>query len=191
MKKRYLPDWVWLAFTHVLVAMLAALVTLVLFVPKQGGVTAAGGASGKLQELEQVIQKYFIGEVDSVVLEDAAADAMVTATGDRWSYYISASQMQAYTENKENSYVGIGVTIQVREDNTGFEVIKVEPSGSAKEAGILPGDVITQVNGQDVVALGTDGTSKLIRGDIGTTVDVTVLRDGLTYRFDEVPDTDN
>ena len=82
------------------------------------------------------------------------------------------------TEKKsmKNIYIGIGVTIQVREDEKGFDVVKVEANSPAEAAGILAGDIITAVEGQAVAPLGTSGVSDLIRGKEGTNVAVTVLR---------------
>lgn len=137
----------------------------------------------KLDQLEMLILNYYIADADQTVMEDAAADAMVNALGDRWSYYIPASQYAAHQEQMNNAYVGIGVTISVREDKAGFDVEQVEAEGSAKEAGILPGDIITHVEGQSAAELGTTGAKNLIRGEEGTPVSITVLRDGETLNF--------
>lgn len=134
----------------------------------------------KLDELRKLIEERFIGETDRVALDDAAATAMVSATGDRWSYYIPASQYAANQENMENSYVGIGITITQRKDGTGLDVNQVEPAGGAKEAGILPGDIVTAVEGQKIADLGMDGVRNLIRGEEGTSVSITILRNGQT-----------
>lgn len=139
---------------------------------------------GKLHQLQNLLQTRFIGEVDTGAMEDAAAHAMVASLGDRWSYYISAENYESYEESKNNAYVGIGVTIQVREDETGFDVIKVEPGGPAQTGGILPGDIITEVEGQQAFPLGTEGARDLIRGKAGTSVSVCVLRSGEKHTFD-------
>ena len=131
----------------------------------------------KLEELQAVIEECFIGEADPVAMGDAAADAMVDSLGDRWSYYIPASRYNAYKEQMNNAYVGIGITITAREDNLGLNITEVNPGGSAAEAGIRPGDILSAVNGQRTAELGIDGTSEVIRGEVGTTVEITVLRD--------------
>lgn len=174
--------WLLLAVSHLLVAAIAVFGTVVYFLPRTGS-SALSGGSGKLYELQQILVDEYIGETDAQYLEDSAAAAMVLATGDRWSYYVPAAEMQAFQETKDNSYVGIGVTIQVREDGDGFDVIKVEPGGSAREAGILPGDRLIEVEGQPVGPLGTAGARELIQGPVGTQVVVTVLRDGARIDF--------
>ena len=94
-----------MVFTHLLTALLAVAITL-------GAVVIVSVMNpNKLANLEALIDEVFIGEVDKTVIEDAAADAMVNALGDRWSYYIPASQYGAYLEQMNNAYVGIGVTI--------------------------------------------------------------------------------
>lgn len=159
--------------SYVLVAALASAVTLFL----------CGSGSGKLAQLQNLLEKRFIGEADPAAIEDAAAEAMVNALGDRWSYYISAADYEAYEEQKKNAYVGIGVTIGVREDEQGFDILQVEPGGAAQEAGVLPGDILVEVEGQTVFSLGTGGARELIRGEAGTEVTVAVLRDSQRMEF--------
>ncbi len=159
--------------SYAITALLASVLTMLLCTPQ----------STKLQQLSKILQERFIGQVDQTAMEDAAARAMVASLGDRWSYYISAKDYEAYDQGKKNVYVGIGVTIQIREDEQGFDVLKVEPGGSALDAGILPGDILTHVNGQSVVELGTGGARELIQGKEGTEVTVTVLREGERLDF--------
>lgn len=155
--------------SYILVAALASALTLAI---------AASGAEGpsKLDQLETLITEKFIGEVDRTALEDAAAAAMVSAMGDQWSYYMSASEYEAYVERMANSYVGIGITIQVREDGSGYEIIKVNAGGPADQAGLLAGDVMTGVDGQDITGLDVDATRALVRGKENTQVEITVRR---------------
>lgn len=131
---------------------------------------------GKLDELMNLCEERYIGEADRTAMEDAAAAAIIEALGDRWSYYIPASSYQDYTEQMNNAYVGIGITIQVREDKAGFDIVSVEKTGPAYEAGIRPGDILYSANGQVLEPLGTDGAAGIIKGEEGTTVEVTVIR---------------
>jgi carboxyl-terminal processing protease len=123
-----------------------------------------------------LLDQRYIDGVDRTELEDAAADAMVGALGDRWSYYIPADEFQAYQEQKNNSYVGIGVTISAVE--TGYLIEKVSEGGPAEEAGILAGDVIVAVDGTRVAGMDMDEGKKLVQGKSGTKVEITVLRAG-------------
>ena len=160
--------------SYILVAALASALTLAV----SSRVSGSLGES-KLDQLEDLIEERFIGDSDRTAMEDAAAEAMVDSLGDRWSHYIPASEYEAYREQAENSYVGIGVTIQP-EENGGYEVTKVAPGGPAEEAGILAGDVIRGVEGADIREMTTGEVRELVRGETGTFVVLNILRDGKT-----------
>lgn len=157
------------ALSYVLVAALAAAVTLFLF-------PGETGTESKLDQLEALIQEKFVDEVDTTAIEDAAADAMVEALGDRWSYYLSASAYEAYQEQSNNAYVGIGITIYQVED--GLEIVEVNENGPAGEAGLQVGDLITAIEGQSAVGMTTSDARSLVRGKEGTQVEITVSREG-------------
>lgn len=130
----------------------------------------------KLNELESIIDTYFIEDADPVKLEDAAANAMVSATGDRWSYYIPASEYASYMESSANAYVGVGITVQLREDQKGLDIVSVEENGPAAEAGIRAGDILVAVNGEDITANSLSETKNLIRGEENSQVELGILR---------------
>lgn len=177
MKKKLL-----LVLVLVLVIAVTAVTTFAVTVTQMSARLASAGSAvtAKLGELSQYIDLYFIDEYDETALTEAAADgaaaAMVAATGDRWSYYISAEDMDAHNEQLNNAYVGIGITIQVTDG--GMEVSSVTEGGPAEAAGVQVGDLLTEVNGESTVELGLDETKNRVRGEAGTTVNLTFLRDG-------------
>lgn len=171
MKKYLLP------ISYVLVILATVLGTLVFT-----QYTKPQSAEGyKLLELEKLLVEKFVDGAESAALQDAAAHAMVEALGDRWSYYIPREQYDAYVEDKNNSYVGIGVTIQEAEN--GYLVVKVRKDSPAQQAGILPEDIIIAVDDQSVAQLTMDEGKTLVRGPEGTDVKITVLRAGEEKSF--------
>ena len=130
----------------------------------------------KLDQLSNLIEERFIGEADRTAYEDAAAAAMVNALGDEWSYYIPASQMQTHQEEMNNAYVGIGITITVRQEGDGFSVTKVNEGGPADEVGMLPGDVIVEIEGQSAAGMTADDARTLVRGEPNTQVRLKIHR---------------
>ncbi len=158
--------------SYLLVAVLATVTTLAL-VDHEVGLQPS-----KLDQLEGLIQEKFIGEADAAALEDAAADAMVAAMGDRWSYYIPAAEYEAYRERSENAYVGVGITIQLTEDQQGFLIVDVARGGPAEEAGLEVLDLLVEVEGQNVRELDTAQVRDLVKGQEGTFVALTVMRKG-------------
>ena len=165
--------------SYVLVALLSCAVTL--------GVTVVGDRQGqsdpqknnnKLQELQALIDRVFIGEVDDVLLQDEAAEAMIQALGDRWSYYMTQQEYKDYQDKMANSYVGIGITVQLQADGSGIRVTKVTNGSPAQEAGIHADDVVIAVEGQSIANMTLAQITPLIKGEAGTKVQLTVLRDG-------------
>lgn len=171
MKKFLLP------LSYLLVIIATVLGTLV-FTQPPAGYPSSGY---KLQELEQLLLQRFVDGAESQQLQDAAAHAMVEALGDRWSYYIPKSQYDAYVEDKNNQYVGIGITIE--QAAQGYHVVKVNADGPADQAGILPGDIIVAVDGRSVAELSMEEGKELVRGMAGTNVTITVLREGQEYSY--------
>lgn len=163
-----------IVLSYVLVAALAVTGTL--------WVTSTIRQDSKLDQLENLIEERFAEDTDRTAMEDAAADAMVRSLGDRWSYYIPAADYDAHMEQMDNAYVGIGITI-VKEENAGLRIQQVEPEGPAREAGLLPGDLITAIDGNDTADMTTTDARNLVRGEAGTTVVLTVLREEETLDF--------
>ena len=158
--------------SYVLVAVLSTVLTLTMVHLE------VGLKPSKLDQLEGLIEEKFIGEADQEKLEDAAANAMVKATGDRWSYYIPASEYEAHREQSENAYVGVGMTIQVTEDGSGFLIVDVVSGGPAEEAGIRVKDLLIRVEDTDIRTLTAEEVRMLVKGAEETYVSLTVLRQG-------------
>lgn len=167
MKKKML-----IALSYLLVAVLASTATLALNAWLETEETT------KLEQLESLIHSRFIGEVESEQLQDAAAEAMIAALDDRWSYYMSASDYLSHMETANNAYVGIGITITAEEDLQGFLVQVVNEGGPAEEAGMLVGDRIVAVEGISTIGMEASGARDLVRGEPGTQVAITLVRNG-------------
>lgn len=155
--------------SYVTTALAACAVTLFFFARSLSG-------SAKLDQVRYLIENYFIEEADLSAVDDAGAAAMVASLGDRWSYYLTAQEYADHKEQVENAYVGIGITIAPTEDDQGFEIINVQPGGSAYDAGILPGDIIVSAQGQSTQGMTTSDLRDIVRGPEGTTVELELLR---------------
>lgn len=131
----------------------------------------------KLDEIVALLNEVYVDGYDTDKLGDYLAQAAVAATGDRWSYYVSAEDYDAFVESNENAYVGIGVTVESSDDLTdGVQITKVTPNSPAEEAGLEADDRIYAVEGETVESLGLDETKNRIRGEEGTEVTLTILR---------------
>ena len=181
------------ALSYILVAALSCVVTIVLVLPtmkyynsyvplREPEGKVAQGAE-KLAELLNVIDTAYIGDADPTVMTDAAAAAMVEASGDRWSYYVSAAEMEEFSTMKENVFGGIGVSIVYQNADEGILIEAVDPGSSAQKAGIHPGDIIIEAGGQSLIGVDPGTAASFIRGEIGTDVIIKVLRDGEELTF--------
>ena len=181
------------ALSYILVAALSCVGTIVLVLPtmkyynsyvplREPEGKVAQGAE-KLAELLNVIDTAYIGDADPTVMTDAAAAAMVEASGDRWSYYVSAAEMEEFSTMKENVFGGIGVSIVYQNADEGILIETVDPGGSAQKAGIHPGDIIIEAGGQSLIGMDPSTAASFIRGEIGTDVIIKVLRDGEGLTF--------
>lgn len=187
--------WKWLVSTlsYILVAALACVVTIVVVLPQMRdynsyipfrpttGEVAENAA--KLEELLNLIDVAHVVDGDLTVMTDAAAEAMLAASGDPWSYYISAADIERHNQQDQNAYVGIGVTLNMEDNAKGFLIDAVEPDGSAQRAGIRPGDILIEAEGQSLIGVDTNLPASIIRGEEGTPVTLKVLRDGQILSF--------
>lgn len=169
MKKRFTVRSIILtAALSVLITLGAAALTIWLLLGTSGLAIAAGAAC---------INAHFVGEYDPDAMADAALNAMVGSLGDRWSYYMDAESYAASQLRHENAYVGIGVTVAYEED--GLHIQSVVEGGPAEAAGLLPGEIITAVDENDLTGEVTTESisyrSSLIQGEEGTQAELTVL----------------
>ena len=153
--------------SYILVAALASAATFctVHFMPND--------EYSKLSELKALVDEKFIGEIDWKVAEDNAAAGMIAGLGDRWSYYMSAENYESYLEQMANAYVGVGITVTQREDGY-LDILEVTKGSPADGAGMEPGSVVIRVGEQDISEIGMDAATRLIKGEEGTEVTLTV-----------------
>lgn len=140
-------------------------------------------APGKLESLQNLLEQRYIGEMDEKKVEDAAAAAMVDALGDRWSHYQSAEIYELYQNVMSNTYVGVGMAISVSQDGQGLDITQVEEEGPAQKAGVRAGDRLVAVDGTDIRGMALSEAGQLLKGEEGTSVVLTVVRDQQTLEL--------
>lgn len=126
-----------------------------------------------LLEAWGAVRTVFVGEYDPDRVIDAALSGMVVGTEDRWSYYLTAEEYAAQNTRRENSFVGIGVTVSLQEEG-GLLLQTVYPEGPAEKAGLLVGERIVAVDGIALESLTLEEATALIQGEEGSKVTLTV-----------------
>ena len=120
-----------------------------------------------------------VGDVDTATAVYISAYAR--ALGDNYGYYYPPADYDDYTEDISGQYTGIGISVTLL-DSGYAEILSVFAGSPAEEAGLLPGDILVAVGGEDFAVIGYQNAIDLIRGLEGTSVTITLERDGA--RFD-------
>ena len=121
-----------------------------------------GGRS--LVEGLRLVNTLFVGEYDETEVVDAALEGMVSGLGDRWSYYLTADELEAQNQRRTNQYVGVGITVNYTREE-GLYILAVETGGPAEAAGLEAGEVITAVDGVSLAGEARYEGANLIQGE--------------------------
>lgn len=124
------------------------------------------------------IKSNYIEEISNETLMENAIRGML-ARLDPHSAYMNEHELQAFEQQSEGQYAGIGVVLDIKAGSV--RVVSAIEGSPAARAGIQSGDIITQVNGQNVADLTLGETDKLLDGPAGTEIKLIVQRgDNLT-----------
>lgn len=133
----------------------------------------------QMKEVMDLIESQYVGsDIDREKLFEAAMDGMMSEL-DKYSTFFTEEEAQAFANSINQVFVGIGVRLEL----VGGEarVTEVFDGGAAKEAGIQPGDVITQVNDEIIETTNLTEVVNRVLGEEGTTVDVTFRRNAVSF----------
>jgi len=122
-----------------------------------------------------IVEQAYVVPVDDKKLIEAALQGMMGAL-DPHSNYLPPSGYDELQERTSGAYSGVGLTIQA--EGGLVKVISPMDGGPAARAGVNAGDVISSIEGQSAAGLTVSQVSEKLRGAVGTTVQVTFLRDG-------------
>ena len=135
-----------------------------------------------LNEVYNQLSNSYNGEVPSDTIIDGAKKGMVDALGDVYTKYMNAkTSAEFYDDLHGNVGAGIGVEMGLRDGYV--RVLRVLPDNPALKAGMLAGDILYKVNGEDVYMLDSEEIARRVRGEAGTEVTVTVVRNGKEKEF--------
>ncbi len=129
----------------------------------------------KLVSLIDFIEDNYVDSVDKKkIIDDAIASILKNL--DPHSYYLNPEEYAKAKEEMSGSYEGVGVEFLILRDS--LMVNRVVPFGPSFRAGIQSGDRIVQVDGKDISgkSLTNDGVMKMLKGEAGSTVNISVLR---------------
>lgn len=135
----------------------------------------------KLISLNKEIDKKFYKKPDEAKLEEGMIKGMFQGTEDVYSSYYTKEEMKQLLEISSGKYVGIGIMVSPDKESGAIKIENVFDGGTAKEAGVKKGDYIIKVNDKAYTYQEMDIAVKNIKGDEGTSVVITFVRDGKPY----------
>jgi len=136
-----------------------------------------------LFEVWDLVQSEFDGDLP--IDTDIAASAIMGSLGslgDRYTRFFPRNQAVQQREDLEGGFEGIGAYVDL-DENGYLVIVRPIPGQPAELAGMESGDLIIAVNGESVVGLALDEIIDLVRGPRGSTVELTVMREGLAEPF--------
>ena len=133
----------------------------------------------RLTKLYTELEKNYLWDIDHQAVYEAMAKAMFEALGDEYSEYYTVDETEEYEELNFGQYGGIGIVYRKATDEYCF-LEQVYPNTPASKAGMKAGDRITHLNGESVIGMTSSETQKIMRGEPGTELSVTVLRNGVS-----------
>lgn len=134
--------------------------------------------TSKMELLADLIDQYYMNDISVEDMRIGAYKGLLEGLGDPYTCYYTAEEFDALMESTTGTYYGIGAVVQQDVRTMYITIVKPYVDGPAYNAGMLPGDIIYKVNDTDVTGMDIDKVVSMMKGEAGTKVKVTVVRDG-------------
>lgn len=134
--------------------------------------------TAKMELLAALIDQYYMNDISVEDMRTGAYKGLLEGLGDPYTCYYTAEEFDALMESTSGTYYGIGAVVQQNTKTMYITIVKPYVDGPAYNAGMLPGDIIYKVDGVDVTGMDIDKVVAMMKGDAGTIVKVTVVREG-------------
>lgn len=130
----------------------------------------------KLSGVDELFRSLYIGEINEDELTDAIIQGYIKGTGDAYAQYMNSEEFKKFMNDLGGELEGIGIIVIYNDEYKALEIAGVMPDSPALEAGLLPGDLIIEVDDLDVSVLGYYGAVARMQGSADTYANFTVAR---------------
>ena len=153
---------------------------------EEASATANSEFQKKLTFIKGLVNHYYLGDVTEEEYNTGMLKGLMEALDDPYSSYYTAEEYASLMESSSGVYCGIGAYVSQNVKTGIITITKPFVDGPAYNAGILPGDIIYKVDGVDVT--GTDLTKVVgdMKGEEGTEVTLSIMREGTNDPIDYV-----
>lgn len=138
----------------------------------------------KLGVLENTIKQYFWQDVDESTLEEGVYKGLLESLDDPYSVYYTHDELVQLQQQTEGIYYGIGAYISQDNEMGYVRVSKIIKNTPAEASGLQQDDYIYKVDGEDMQGKDSSYVVSKIKGEAGTKVTITVVREGATDPID-------
>ncbi|HAB60222.1 MAG TPA: S41 family peptidase [Lachnospiraceae bacterium] len=132
----------------------------------------------KLNRIKSIIDTYYLDEIDEDKMVEGMYKGLVSSLKDPYSVYYTKDEFAALMESSSGSYCGIGAYVSQDVKTGVITIVKPFEGGPAYEVGILPGDIIYKVSGEEATGKDLSEIVSKMKGEEGTTVDLEIIRAG-------------
>ncbi|MBC8610660.1 Probable CtpA-like serine protease [uncultured Ruminococcus sp.] len=133
----------------------------------------------KIQEIDKLVRNNYLFELDEDALKDEMASGLINGLEDPYAAYLDQEEYERDLLESKGELVGIGIQASVDPTNGYMTVVSIYDGAPAAESGLQVGDIIVKIDGKDVAEVGATEAIKMISGEPGTKVTVTVRRDAV------------
>lgn len=142
------------------------------------------GISNTLASFRKIIDQKFLGEIDEQKILNETIKGYIKGLDDPYTEYMTKEEMEEFSQDVMGNFSGIGIYLTKDTEKNAVIVISPIKDTPAHKAGILPGDIITKIDGVSYTGEQLNEASNKIKGEIGTSVKLEILRDGKTMEFE-------
>lgn len=135
-----------------------------------------------VQTTYRQLKANFDGGLDTEALVSGASRGLVAAAGDDYTVYMDKKEAEDFNKDL-NGEIGGGIGAEIGNRSDKPTVVRLLTDSPAQKSGLMAGDVVVAVNDESAAKWSVSDTVSKIRGEIGTTVKITVLRDGDPKEF--------
>ena len=169
----------------IITALITSLVTIIVVNEKFASainiknIASGDGTTGietALSSIRSILEDEYIGELDDEQMLEMAIKGYVAGVGDQYTVYYTPEEMNQEYDTAMGNYVGIGIYMIVNYEEGTITVVEPMEGSPAEKAGLLAGDIITKVEGEEITPENVNEMSNKIKGEEGTKVKLEIKR---------------
>lgn len=143
-----------------------------------------GGISSSIASFRKIIDQKFLGDIDEEKIRQETIRGYIKGLDDPYTEYMTKEEMEEFTSDVMGNFTGIGIYLTKDVEKNAVIVISPIKDTPAHKAGILPGDIITKVDGVSYTGEQLTEASNKIKGEVGSKVTLEIVRDNKTLTFE-------